>query len=183
MPSRQWLSQARDAEPVRTPPLRHTVKCDGFESRRVKTPRQGRCSGHLCPVTVRTNKPGNLARRRNPFVIQSVIGPSSCFGRFRNNCPRASVAARPGRNLDKRRASYPQAKEDRLPPSVGNDPGPEYTCRVEDRGCGNKVLLGRRPSPTTSCTSELQNTSRHSDPRDASKGQSSSPLTPQLLYG
>ena len=39
------------------------------------TPRQGRCSGHLRLVTVRTNGPGNLARRRNPFVIQSVIGP------------------------------------------------------------------------------------------------------------
>src|SRR4030095_6430637 len=42
--------------------------------RHIKTPRQGRCSGHLRLVTVRTNGPGNLARRRNAFVIQSVIG-------------------------------------------------------------------------------------------------------------
>ena len=39
------------------------------------------------------------------------------------------------------RASYRQAKKDRLPPSVRNDPGPDYTCRVEDRDCGKKVRL------------------------------------------
>jgi hypothetical protein len=76
-------------------PWRHTVKRDGSGSRRVKTPRQGRCSGHLRLVPVRTNGPGNLARRRTPFVIQGVIGPSSCFGRVRTNGPRTSVAVRP----------------------------------------------------------------------------------------
>jgi hypothetical protein len=132
-------------------PWRHTIKCDGSGSRRVMTPQQGRCSGHLRLVIVRTNGPGNLARRPNPFVIQSAIGPSSCFGRFRNNRPRASVAVRPlrpeaprarrPRNSMGERASYRQAKKDRLPPSVRNDPGPEYACRVEDRDCGGKGRL------------------------------------------
>jgi hypothetical protein len=92
-------------------PWRHTVKCDGSGSRRVKTPRQGRCSGHLRLVTVRTNGPGNLARRRTPFVTQRVIGPSACFGRVRHNGPRASVAVRP---LDPEAPRNSMAAEDTL---------------------------------------------------------------------
>jgi hypothetical protein len=48
------------------------------------------------------------------------------------------------------RASYRQAKKDRLPPSVRNDPGPEHTCRVEDRDCGKKVRLAPCASSATS---------------------------------
>jgi hypothetical protein len=75
-------------------PWRHTATCDGSGSRHVKTPRQRRWPGHLRLVIVRTNEPGNLARRRTLFVIQRVIGPSWCFGRVRHNCPRASATVR-----------------------------------------------------------------------------------------
>jgi hypothetical protein len=95
MPSRQWLSRGTRGRAG----ANSSVASHGRERRlRVptrRTPRQGRCSGHLRLVTVRTNGPGNLARHRNPSVIHSVIGTSSRCGRFRHACPRASVAVRP----------------------------------------------------------------------------------------
>jgi hypothetical protein len=51
------------------------------------------------------------------------------------------------------RASYRQAKTDRLPPSVRNDPGPEYTCQVEDRDCRGKVRLAPCGTLVTSAPS------------------------------
>src|SRR4029453_5930814 len=43
-------------------PWRQHGKVRRLWVRRVKTPGQGRCSGHLRLLTVRTNGPGNLAR-------------------------------------------------------------------------------------------------------------------------
>ena len=162
MPSRQRLSRGtRRRAAANSSPGVTRQSATALWSRRVKTPRQGRCSGHLRLVTVRTNGPGNLARRRTPFVLQSVIGPSSCFGRVRNNCPRASVAVRPldpeaPRNSMGERASYRQAKKDRLPPLLRNDPGPDYLGRrfecgqVESAGSNTFAVSGRDCSPAPS---------------------------------
>ena len=105
------------------------------------------------PCTVRTNEPGNLARRRNPFVIQSVIGPSSCFRRFRRDCSRASVAvpatrSRGPEEFDMGRDSCRQAKKDRLPPDRSQS-GPRRTTprrSVErpESWCSSQITTGWR---------------------------------------